>query len=71
MATLSPLESSTISESSSSVAGLRRLGHLPAAAKREEFLGLLRRQRVSVISGDTGCGKSTVMPQLAESDLLN
>lgn len=37
--------------------------HLPIVEKREEILDLVERNRVIVLSGDTGCGKSTQMPQ--------
>lgn len=36
---------------------------LPIEEKREAILDLIRRNRVVVLSGDTGCGKSTQMPQ--------
>lgn len=36
---------------------------LPAAAKRAELLELCRSHRVVVVSGATGCGKSTQAPQ--------
>lgn len=36
---------------------------LPIAEKREAILDLIERNRVVVLSGDTGCGKSTQMPQ--------
>lgn len=37
--------------------------HLPIIEKREAILDLIERNRVIVLSGDTGCGKSTQMPQ--------
>lgn len=37
--------------------------HLPIIEKRDEILDLIERNRVIVLSGDTGCGKSTQMPQ--------
>jgi HrpA-like RNA helicase len=36
---------------------------LPAFGQRGAFLDALAKQRVVVISGATGCGKSTQMPQ--------
>lgn len=36
---------------------------LPARARREEILSAVFRDRVTVISGDTGCGKSSQVPQ--------
>lgn len=36
---------------------------LPAFAKRSEFLSALQHCKVVIISGATGCGKSTQMPQ--------
>ncbi|KAG2486676.1 hypothetical protein HYH03_014607 [Edaphochlamys debaryana] len=41
----------------------RQRSALPAAAKREELLRLLRENEVVVVSGATGCGKSTQVPQ--------
>ncbi|CAM9510077.1 unnamed protein product, partial [Heterosigma akashiwo] len=43
------------------MAGARAL--LPAAAAREEFLGHLRANQVVLVSGETGCGKTTQVPQ--------
>ncbi len=37
--------------------------HLPIVEKRDEILDLIEKNRVVVLSGDTGCGKSTQMPQ--------
>jgi ATP-dependent RNA helicase DHX57 len=46
---------------------------LPAADSREEFLSMLRQSekdgnRVSVVTGATGCGKSTQLPQFILED---
>lgn len=37
---------------------------LPTYEKKDWILGAIRSNRVTVISGDTGCGKSTLIPQL-------
>lgn len=36
---------------------------LPILEKRQEILDVIQRNRVVVLSGDTGCGKSTQLPQ--------
>ncbi len=36
---------------------------LPAAAAKEEILDALRRCRVAVVAGETGCGKTTQIPK--------
>lgn len=43
---------------------------LPALAYEQEILDVIRNGQVSVISGDTGCGKSTQVPQLVLRDEL-
>lgn len=44
--------------------------NLPIAAFRQQLLNELSRQQVLVIAGDTGCGKSTQVPQyLAEEKI--
>jgi HrpA-like RNA helicase len=43
--------------------GGRGKGWLPIAEYREDILGLLDRHRVLVVVGETGCGKSTQLPQ--------
>ncbi|CAD7923602.1 unnamed protein product [Amoebophrya sp. A120] len=37
---------------------------MPTWEKKDLILSAIRRNRVTVISGDTGCGKSTLIPQL-------
>lgn len=37
---------------------------MPTYEKKDLILAAIRRNRVTVISGDTGCGKSTLIPQL-------
>ncbi|CAN0381572.1 unnamed protein product, partial [Discosporangium mesarthrocarpum] len=41
----------------------RQRQSLPAAAARERFLGLARKSQVVLVSGETGCGKTTQVPQ--------
>jgi len=41
---------------------------LPAAAKREDVLSALRSTNVLVVSGETGCGKTTQVPQFILDD---
>ncbi|EGB11602.1 hypothetical protein AURANDRAFT_6240, partial [Aureococcus anophagefferens] len=41
---------------------------LPAAAARDEILGLLREFQVLLIEGGTGCGKTTQVPQFLLDD---
>ena len=36
---------------------------LPAAKAKAEFLGMARRSQVVLVSGETGCGKTTQIPQ--------
>ncbi|XP_003908583.2 putative ATP-dependent RNA helicase DHX57 isoform X1 [Papio anubis] len=44
---------------------------LPAWEERETILNLLRKHQVVVISGMTGCGKTTQIPQFILDDSLN
>ncbi|XP_015123362.1 probable ATP-dependent RNA helicase DHX34 isoform X1 [Diachasma alloeum] len=37
--------------------------NLPVAKHREEIIGAVKEERVVIIAGDTGCGKSTQVPQ--------
>lgn len=51
-------------EASKEFAGRRRQrGQLPAAAARAEFLEMVRGSQVVLVSGETGCGKTTQIPQ--------
>mmetsp|Transcript_11266 Transcript_11266/g.35533 ORF Transcript_11266/g.35533 Transcript_11266/m.35533 type:complete len:1542 (-) Transcript_11266:15-4640(-) len=45
---------------------------LPAMAHREEILRAVRQNRVTILSGETGCGKTTQVPQfiLDQNDLV-
>ena len=42
---------------------IRAADHLPIAKKKSEILEKLRKNRVLIISGDTGCGKTTQVPK--------
>jgi len=48
----------------------RQRSALPAAGKRSELLEMLGRNHVVVISGATGCGKSTQVPQYILEDAV-
>lgn len=41
---------------------------LPAAAVRQQVLSLLEQHQVILISGETGCGKTTQVPQFLLDD---
>eukprot|EP00804_Cyclotella_cryptica_P008661 CCRYP_020114-RE/>CCRYP_020114-RE protein AED:0.18 eAED:0.18 QI:30/0.83/0.71/1/0.83/0.85/7/67/1794 len=43
---------------------------LPAYKMRSEVLETIRTSQVTVVSGDTGCGKTTQVPQLVLDDLI-
>jgi ATP-dependent helicase HrpA len=42
----------------------RYSSHLPVHEKRDEIVALIRSERVVIISGETGCGKTTQLPLL-------
>lgn len=42
----------------------RYSSHLPVHEKRDEIIGLIRSERVVIVSGETGCGKTTQLPLL-------
>lgn len=51
-------------EASKEFAGRRRQRQaLPAAKARDEFLAMVRSSQVVLVSGETGCGKTTQIPQ--------
>ncbi|OSD00833.1 P-loop containing nucleoside triphosphate hydrolase protein [Trametes coccinea BRFM310] len=43
---------------------------LPAYASRQAFLDLLRSNRCVIVVGETGCGKTTQLPQFVLDDLI-
>eukprot|EP01051_Picozoa_sp_SAG22_P003414 SAG22_NODE_165_length_16780_cov_57.761525_10_plen_714_part_00 len=45
-------------------------GRLPALAARDQLLEIVARSDVTIVSGGTGCGKSTQVPQFILDDLL-
>jgi hypothetical protein len=57
-----------VKPSNSEFVNFRR--QLPAFSKRQEIIDLIRNHQVVVISGDTGCGKTTQVPQYILEDYL-
>jgi len=55
-------------KSSSSLQLFRK--RLPAADKRQQILGLIESHQVVVITGETGCGKTTQVPQFILENCL-
>ncbi|KAJ1457686.1 P-loop containing nucleoside triphosphate hydrolase protein [Pelagophyceae sp. CCMP2097] len=49
---------------------MRQRSKLPAYEMRETVVGAISASRVVVISGDTGCGKTTQVPQLVLDDAI-
>jgi HrpA-like RNA helicase len=45
-------------------------GRLPAFAMRDEIVQAIRSHQVTVIAGDTGCGKTTQVPQCVLDDMI-
>ncbi|KAL1951731.1 hypothetical protein VTO73DRAFT_880 [Trametes versicolor] len=43
---------------------------LPAFSSREQFLDMLRNNRCVIVVGETGCGKTTQLPQFVLDDLI-
>ncbi|KAI0640102.1 P-loop containing nucleoside triphosphate hydrolase protein [Trametes polyzona] len=43
---------------------------LPAFASRKDFLDMLQRNRCVIVVGETGCGKTTQLPQFVLDDLI-
>ncbi|KAF7731529.1 hypothetical protein EC973_009293 [Apophysomyces ossiformis] len=48
----------------------KKRGELPVSAYRKDILHLVKENQVIIISGETGCGKSTQVPQFIAEDLL-
>ena len=48
----------------------RRRG-LPAFKMHETIVSTIRSSQVVIISGDTGCGKTTQVPQLILDDMID
>ncbi|HEX2955964.1 MAG TPA: hypothetical protein VHO70_04005 [Chitinispirillaceae bacterium] len=42
----------------------RYCSHLPIHEKHDEIVALIRSERVVIVSGETGCGKTTQLPLL-------
>ncbi|KAG0174845.1 hypothetical protein DFQ28_007345 [Apophysomyces sp. BC1034] len=50
--------------------GKMKANELPVAAYRKDILKLVKENQIIIISGETGCGKSTQVPQFLAEDLL-
>lgn len=48
----------------------KKRSDLPITAYREEILEIMKHNQVLIISGETGCGKSTQVPQFLAEDIL-
>jgi hypothetical protein len=49
---------------------LAQRSQLPAYKMRDRLIKTIRENQVTVVSGDTGCGKTTQVPQLVLDDLI-
>ena len=49
---------------------LEQRSKLPAYKMRDELLSIIHNNQVAVVSGDTGCGKTTQIPQLVLDDYI-
>ena len=49
---------------------LRKRENLPTYMMREELIAAVRASSVTVVSGETGCGKTTQLPQLVLDDAI-
>lgn len=44
---------------------------MPIAKKKQEIISKLEKSRVIIISGDTGCGKTTQVPKFILEDAMS
>ena len=49
---------------------LKQRSGLPAYQRKDMILKLIRDNRVIVLSGETGCGKTTQLPQMVLEDMM-
>eukprot|EP00985_Skeletonema_marinoi_P009325 scaffold4339_cov77-Skeletonema_marinoi.AAC.1 len=49
---------------------LSQRAKLPAYKMKNELVKTIRKNQVTVVSGDTGCGKTTQLPQLVLDDMI-
>jgi len=50
---------------------MEQRSRLPAFKMREEIVNIISQNQVTLIVGSTGCGKTTQVPQLVLSDMIN